>query len=104
MSNAALGLLDIAIARSMRAVGLSDVATFKRRLGPNIPCVAMIDRAVEYFDASGQSRFDRIEIGLRRSEIGVDPVQGDVITISGESFSVQSVSARDESMVRVVVR
>ena len=100
---AALRALDADIMGAMADAGFADVGTYTAPSGSPVPCTVYIDRNAGFLEQDGAAiAGNRIVIGILRADVD-RPVRGGVITVDAETFELEDMVQRDESMQRWVV-
>lgn len=99
---ATLQELDAALAAAFLAAGLADSATYTPPAGAAVACTVLIDRAAQFYDDAAGVAGNRIVITLYVAEVAV-PVRTAAVVIGSETFKLDQLIDRDESMSRWVV-
>ena len=95
--------MDAMIVDDLLRAGLADSATYTPPGGgAAVACDALVDRAVQFFDAAGEVAGRRVVGTLFLAQVP-SPVRGALVVVDGESFRLDLLDLLDESMSRWVV-
>lgn len=104
MSQAAtLQALDAELFAAFAGAGAADSGTHTPAAGGSAtPCTFLVDRAAQFFDEATGVAGNRIVIGILVAQVAT-PARRDVIAIGAETFKLEQLLERDESLTRWVV-
>lgn len=98
-----LQALDADFAAAFASAGMADAASYTAVAGGGaIACTAMIDRAAQFFDDQQGVAGTRVVIALQLAEVPA-PARKDTVVIGAETFKLDQLVERDESLTRWVV-
>jgi hypothetical protein len=98
-----LRAFDAIIVDGMKTLGIADAATYTPPGGgAGIPCNVLIDRAAQFYDDIRGVAGTRIQVMIFRNEVPA-PARLGTLAIAGETFKLDQLDSRDESMTRWVV-
>lgn len=98
-----LRALDAQIMGAMLAAGFADAATYTAPAGSPVNCSVYVNHNAGFLDQDGvEVASNRTVIGILRADVN-RPVRGAVVVVGPESFTLEEMVQRDESMQRWVV-
>lgn len=98
--------MDAFIIEDLLRAGMADEATYTAPTpgATPVPCHALVDRAVQFYDEREGVAGHRTTVVLFQAQVAAPGRMGVItITASGETFTLDQLDARDESMSRWVV-
>lgn len=101
--SATLRAMDATLMGAFHAAGFADAATYTPPVGNAVGCTVYIDRAAAFLDQDGVAvAGHRIVIGILRADVD-RPEAGGIVAVGSETFELEEVLQRDESITRWVV-
>ena len=94
--------LDADMVAGFLASGMADSAAYTAPLGSPVDCTVMVDRAAQFYNEATGVAGSRIVITLFIAEIAA-PIRKAEVVIGGETFLLDQLVERDESLERWVV-
>ena len=100
---AALRALDASLVDAFAGAGLADAAVYTAPTGAPIPCRVLVDDEAQFFgDGAGEVAGHRTLLGLVLAEVPV-PERGAVVVADGQTYVLNALETRDQSLERWVV-
>ena len=98
-----LRAFDATLMDAFHAAGWADTATYTPLVGAPVACKVYVDRAAAFLDQDGVAvAGHRIVIGILRADVD-RPEAGGMVAVGSETFELEELLQRDESITRWVV-